>query len=537
MSDLPPSTPAPGAGEPADVGAPLESQLPRGRRTAVIAAVSVAVLAVLGGGAAAAAFLLSGGGTQPDEVLPAATLAEISVDLDPSALQKIEALKTLRKFPGLKQQLDLGSGDDVRKWIFDEAVKDTGCRNVDFDQDVAPWLGDRAALAAVDLAGTEPAPAMALQVSDEAKAKAGIHQLVDCGHPGDDFGYAFAQGYVVISDSTAHARTIVSAGEQTPLAADPGYTRWDGAVGDRGVVNFYVGKNTADWMTRNLGQLSGGQLSGGQVTGSQLGAFTKRFQHFQGLSGTVRFSDGGVEVAAAGGGMTGTTGGADVSGAVDRLPGDTAVALAYAVPHDCARQLIDEMAQLSGEDAGQLVAQAETMTGLDLPGDLQTLLGTGVTLSLGGTPPELSTVTSPADVPFGATITGDTDRIEGVIHKIEERQGFSLDRLGIVEKARDGRVALASSAAYADEVLGNGDLGRSSAFRQVVPEAGKASSLAYVDFDSRWVGALEQLAGETGAPAADLAKVKANLAPLKAFGASTWQVGGTSHVLVKLTTD
>jgi hypothetical protein len=246
MSDLPPSTPALGAGGRADVGTPLESPPAKGRRAAVVAVVSVVVLAVLGGGAAAAAFLLGGGGTQPEEVLPSATLAEVSVDLDPSASQKIEALETLRKFPGLKQQLDLGSGDDVRKWLFDEAVKDTGCRHLDFDRDVAPWLGNRAALAAVDLAGKEPVPAVALQVSDEAKAKAGVQQLVDCGNPGEDVGYAFAHGYVVISDSTDHARTIVSAGEQTPLSEDPGFTRWDAAVGDRGVVNFYVGKNTAD---------------------------------------------------------------------------------------------------------------------------------------------------------------------------------------------------------------------------------------------------------------------------------------------------
>jgi hypothetical protein len=532
MSDLPPSTPAPAAGEPADVGVPLDAPRAKGRRTAVVAAVSVAVLAVLGGGAAAAAFLLSGGGTQPEEVLPASTLAELSVDLDPSASQKIEALKTLRKFPGLKDDLDLGSGDDVRKWIFDESVKDTGCRSLDFAKDVEPWLGDRAAVAAVDLAGKEPAPAVALQVSDQAKAKAGIQQLVECGKPGDDFGYAFAQGYVVLSDSPAHARTIATAGQQSPLADDAGFTRWDGAVGDRGVINFYVAKRTGDWLTRNLGE-----LSGGQVTGGQLGALSKRFKDFQGLSGTVRFSDGGVEVAAAGAGMSGTTGTADVSDAVDRLPDGTAAALAFAVPHDYARQLVDQMSQLSGEGADQLLGQAETMTGLDLPGDLQTLLGTGVTLSLGGTPPELSTVSSPADVPFGATITGDTDRIEGVLHKIEERQGFSLDRLGIAEKAGAGRVALASSPAYADELLGDGGLGRSSAFRQVVPEAGKASAVVYVDFDSRWVGALEQLAGQTGAPPADLAKVRANLAPLKAFGASTWRDGDTSHVLVKLTTD
>ena len=531
MSEQPP-VPAPGAGEPADTATPLPADRRRGRRTAAIAAVSVAVVAVLGGGAAAAAFLLGGGGTQPEEVLPASTMAEISVDLDPSAAQKIEALKTLRKFPGLKDQLDLGSGDDLRQWIFDQAVKDTGYADVNFDQDVKPWLGNRAAVAAVDLAGKTPAPAVALQVSDEAKAKAGIQQLVDCGRPGDDFGYAFAQDYVVISDSTDHARTIVSAGEQTPLAQDAGFTRWDDALGDRGVVNFFVGTSAADWFTRNIGELSGGAVTQGQGD-----AFTKQVENFEGLSGTVRFSDGGVEVAAAGGGMTGTTAPGTVSDAVDRLPGDTAVALALAVPSDYAQKMVDQMAKLSGGDADQMLAQAETMTGLDLPGDLQTLLGNGLTVSLGGNPPELRTVTSPADIPVGATISGDQDKIEAVIHKVEERQGVALDQLGVTEKARDGRVALASSPAYADELLGDGDLGRSSTFRGVVPEADRATSVMYLDFDSKWVDALERLAGETGAPSDGLAKAKANLAPLKAFGASTWQDGDTSHVLVKLTTD
>lgn len=516
----------------ADIGTPLTTPRPKGRRTAVIAAVSVAVVAVLGGGAAAAAYLLGGGGTQPEEVLPSSTLAEISVDLDPSASQKIKALETLRKFPALKDQLDLGAGDDLRKWIFDEAVKDTDCRPLDFDQDVKPWLGNRAALAAVDLSGKTPAPAVALQVSDEDAARAGIQKLVDCGHPGDDFGYAFAQDYVVISDSPEHARTIVSAGEQGSLAADSGFTRWDSAVGDRGVVNFYVGRSAADWLGRNLGELSNGALADGQLAG-----YGKQLRDFEGLSGTVRFADGGVEVAAAGGGLKGTTGTADVGDAVDRLPGDTAVAFAFAVPPDYAKTMVDQLSGLSGEDTDQMLAQAETLTGIDLPEDLQTLLGTGVTLSLGGTPPDLSTVSSPADVPFGATVTGDTDKIEGVIRKLEERQGITLDQLGIAEKSGDGRVAIASSEGYADELLGHGDLGASSSFRDVVPEADKASSVMYVDFDSRWVGALEQLAGQTGAPAADLAKVKANLAPLKAFGASAWQDGDTSHVLVKLTTN
>jgi hypothetical protein len=98
-------------------------------------------------------------------------------------------------------------------------------------------------------------------------------------------------------------------------------------------------------------------------------------------------------------------------------------------------------------------------------------------------------------------------------------------------------VALASSPAYADRLLGAGGLAGSATFREVVPQAGRASAIGYVDFDSGWPDALEKLAAQTGAPAGDLARVRANLAPLKALGASTWQDGSTSHVQVLVTTD
>ena len=530
MSELPPSTPAPG--EPVDLAAPLGSTPRRGRRTAVIAAVSVGAVAVLGGGAAAAALLLGGHGPQPEEVLPASTLAEVSVDTDPSATQKLAAYETLRKFPVLRKDLGVDSGQDLRRTIFQLAVKGTGCRHVDFDKDVAPWLGSRAAVAAVDLQGRTPAPAVVVQVSDQGRARAGIDRLVGCGHPGKDFGYAFADGYVVLSDSTDHARTIVAAGQQSPLSADAGYTRWAGEVGDRGVVNFYVARKAGDWLVHHARDLTGGGLAGARTD-----ALARQARTFQGLAGTVRFSGGGLEVAAVSGAVEGAAGGGTVAGAIGRLPADTAAAFGVAVPPDYARTLVDSLSNLSGESAGQLVAQAETMTGLRLPGDLQTLLGRSITVSLGGNPPDLRSVSGPADVPFGVTVTGDTARIEGILQRVAERQGVSLAQLGVVERSGGGRVALASSPAYADRLLGAGGLAGSATFRDVVPEAGRASAVGYVDFDSGWVDAIEKLAGQTGAPAGELAEVRANLAPLKALGASTWQDGSTSHVLVKVTTD
>ena len=75
------------------------SQPPRRSRgvIAVIASV-VAVVLVAGGGYAAWQFF-AGGGPRPAEVLPASTFGLVTLDLDPSGGQKVEAIKTLRKFP------------------------------------------------------------------------------------------------------------------------------------------------------------------------------------------------------------------------------------------------------------------------------------------------------------------------------------------------------------------------------------------------------------------------------------------------------
>ena len=144
---------------------------PRGRRTGLVVGGVVAAL-VLGGGAVFAAQKLSGGGAQPADVLPSDAYAYLRLDIDPSAGQKIAAVRFLGKLPQVKDTLETG---DPRKKLWELASKDastTASAKFDYDADIAPWLGDRVG-AALRPGGTEDTPnvAVALQVTDEAAAK------------------------------------------------------------------------------------------------------------------------------------------------------------------------------------------------------------------------------------------------------------------------------------------------------------------------------------------------------------------------------
>ena len=158
-----------------------------GRRTALIAGGIVGGVALVGGVAWAATWYFSSG---PDaaEALPDSTIGYASINLDPSGDQKIEALKTLNKFPGFKDELKLDANDDIRKDLFEEIQKDGTCADVDYDDDIEPWLGDRMAVAAVDLGEDEPTAVFVVQVSDKDKAEDGLDKLQTCdsGDSGDE---------------------------------------------------------------------------------------------------------------------------------------------------------------------------------------------------------------------------------------------------------------------------------------------------------------------------------------------------------------
>jgi hypothetical protein len=499
------------------------------RRVTVIAAVAAVVVAVLGGGAFAAYSFLDGGGAQPADVLPASTVAIVSVDLDPSASQKIAAIKAIRKFPALRKSLGLEADDDLREFVFDKITKAGHCDALDFDKDVKPWVGKRAALAAVDLGEKNPVPAIALQISDPSAARKGFDALVKCTDP-KEFAYVVGDDYLIASDSAAHASAIRDKGTKGSLADDATYQRWTDEAGDRGVLNFYVAPRASDYLGHLVDDMGPNVLGLGTdpSSGGPLDSAKNALDGFKGLGGTVRFADGGMELAFAGSGIQQMKSFATVGPEVGDLPADTAIALGFGVDKDFAQRMLDQM--VNGEDP---LTEIEHDTGLDLPDDLQTLLGRGVTFSLGGdAPASLDDIDSVADVPAGIVLHGDAEGIKRVIGKVEDKLGMHLADVPIVVKDSGDRVALATTGSYADELLSAGKLGSDEGFRRAVPDAERATGILYVDFNSTWRDSLIGLA--TGD---EKDQAEANTAPLGSLGLSTWQDGDVSHALIKLATD
>jgi hypothetical protein len=522
----------------------------RSRRTAVFAGVAVAAVAVLGSGAYAAYSFVNGGGPQPADVLPDSTVAVVSIDLDPSAGQKIAAIKSIRKFPTLKKVLGLKADDDLRKYVFDKVTEASDCAGLDFDSDVEPWLGKRAAFAGVDLGGSSPAPVIALQISDPEKAKAGFDAIVRCTDP-EDFAFVVGDDYLIASDTADHARTILTKGADDPLADDAAYRKWTGEVGDAGVLNFYVSKRAAGYAENLLDDFGSGfadSLTGEGSSDSLGGSFDDEdfgsgapdplasargvLDDFEGLGGTVRFAGGGMELSIAGGGVDQLSGLASVGKAFGELPGDTAAAIGFGVSDDYADTVVEKL----GPD-DDMVAQAEKETGLDFPDDLQTLLGKAVVLSLGGDAPDsLDAVQGIEDVPAGLVIHGDADRIKDLIATAEDHLGVHLTDVPVVLDSSNDKVAIATSEDYARELLKSGSLRSTRSYRDAVPDADRAGGILYLDFDSKWRQLVVDAVTEDEGRATG-AELDANLAPLRSLGVSSWQDGGVSHALVKLATD
>jgi hypothetical protein len=509
---------------------------------AVVASV-LAVVLIAGGGFAAWQFLASSG-QRPAEVLPDSTFALLTVDLDPSGGQKVEAIKTLRKFPSWNKRTGLSPDSDVAEAIFEEALEDGPCKALDYQDDIKPWLGSRAGVGGVLLDG-KPAPVLALQVKDSELAKTGFAALVKCSQAdSEESGWTVTDDYVVLSDSTEHAEAIVSAGEKAPLADSPDFQKWTEEAGGAGIVNAYVGRKSvgvlSDLAGSDLDALAGGsvlpspQESGPEETGPgepSEGELAEALKDFQGGAAVLQFADNGIELSFASGGAT-MEKDRTVGKHVAALPEDTAAVMALAVPEK-ALEALEGRPGATGETPFSLADIFGDDTGLDLPEDLVTLLGTSLSVSLGGDAPEdLAQVSDPADVPLGVLIHGDEAEIEAVIAKAEARAGVKLSDLPATVSSSDGKVAIATSPGYADALRGDGSLGDSQSFKDVVSHADEAQGVMYVSLQNGWIDALNDLAADEKDP--DLVEALENLGALQAMGASGWNEGDVGHGLLRL---
>lgn len=476
-----------------------------GRRTPWIVGGAVAAVALLGGGAWAAWSFFSTG-PQPAEALPASTVAYASVDLDPSGGQKIEALRTLRKFPAFREDIGLGTDDDVRKWLFEKAQDSGTCPDLDYGDDVEPWLGDRMAVAAVDTGEDTPAPVLVLQVSDEDAAGAALAKIRDCG--GEDLAWSMSDGWALLGETQDVVDEVAADAGDTPLSDDADFQHWTDEAGGDGIASFYV--------SPDAGGLLADQLDGAvtdELGGEMSGQVDDRLRDFGGMAATVRFSDGALELEVAAdpgdaeSAMDGSTAGDDV---VATLPEDTAAAVGFGLTKGWLGDLVD----------ADLMKQLEEESGLDLPDDVETLLGSSAALAVSGDmdPEAVLQSSDGSDVPVGLKVKGDADAISDVVDKMGGPFEVDVD---------EDMVAIGPDAGYRDELLQGGDLGDTDAFRHAVPDAGDAAALLFVDFDAgSWLDKL----------AADDQDVADNLAPLEAAGLSVAASDGTMHAVLRITT-
>ena len=531
---------------------PLPSPRRHRRRTPLLAVSALAVIGVVAAGGWAAMSLLSDG-TQPSAAVPASALGYLSVDLDPTASQKLEALRIIDKFPALDEELGLDATDDLRRWVFDRLQGESVCENLDYDGDIAPWIGDRLALAAVPAgrAGEGPVPLLALQVTDPDAAAKGITALAECGEVGEDFGFALADGYALISDSEAHARSLAAAAAESSLADDAEFQKWTAKAGDPGIVTMYAAPGALAHLTDLQGDLAQGWLGSAAGDDPAMGETLAEMERMNGVLGSmydgvgamaavVRFEGGAVEAQFASAPMPPELSWAVGAGPshVSELPAGTAAAVSVGIPEGWLDGYLELLGGMAGEampPTDELMTELEAQTGLELPEDVETLLGDSVSLAVDGDLDLEAAERDPAQVRAGLRVSGDPAEITRVLDKLRAAVGPAAEML-VVEQG-DGVVAMGLNADYVRALAEQGTLGGDVTFGDVVPDAERSTSAVYVNFDtvSRWV---ERGMRGNGATGTGDQEVLDNLAPLAAVGASSWtEDDGSLAGLFRLTTD
>jgi len=503
------------------------------RRTAVLAATGVAVAAVVGVGGWGLAQFLSGGDSAAS-ALPAGTAAYLTMDLDPSGVQKIEALRTLRSFPGIKKHLDLGVRDDIRRYVVDKIAED--CKGLDYDKDVKPWIGSKLAVAAVPMEG-KAVQVVALEDSDEDAGRATVAKLNACDDAtgsSKPAGVAYVNGFLLVSDTQAHADAVAKQTAKGTLADDAAFQTWMDRAGDSGVITAYASKAAPD-LVKDL--VDDSALSRTPGLSSQKGMLDKAFgayKNFQGAAMVVRFGSGSVETEVVAKGVDQAVTPTAAPSVAD-LPATTALAMSVGLQEGWLKNYLAQMNDVmgGGTSLDDALKQGEAATGLQLPEDIETMLGKGVTISVDGNVDmkSLASAPDPSKLPVAIRVTGDPATVTPVVEKLKKLAGPDAGMVAV--QSGDGVVLVGVDPAYLETLSAKGGLGSTRAFQEAVPHASGAAGVFFVNFDAGdWAAKLGDLISDNNPD------VRANLEPLQALGMSSWlDKDQVAHVQLKLTTN
>jgi len=454
-------------------------------------------LLVLGlvGGVTYGVGALSGGGSQPEGALPGGAFAFAKVDLDPSAGQKLDAFRFLRQFPALEDRL---GGDDLRKIVFEQVAEGAGWDRVDFDSEIAPWMGQRVAVAAYPgrAAGdgpAEPEVVVALAVTDVDGARAGLAKLAaaearDTGETGDPgrLGFVVDGDYALLAESQQVADRAARDAAGSTLDQDADFSADLAEAGD-GVLTAWL--DTAA-MTKSLGAASMGMGMGMGMLGGAPGVIdgvTGRSTYVARFDGPDVFEVTGIVREA------GTAGWASrpVRG-LGELPTSSVLALGVADGDElvtrtfaAVRDAWASMPQGAGAPSfDEMVTEAERGLGVELPEDAAALLGDNLVGALDGS--------GSNQVEVGVRVsTPEIARAERVLDAVAKASG---DDVPLVRRRVGEELVVASTPEQAERLSGSGSLGERPGFAKALPDLDSAHLAVWVDLQ----GVVDALFGGWG---------------------------------------
>lgn len=461
----------------------------RGNKGLVMVGAGVGAALLIGGGAWAAVNFLGGGGDRPDSVMPDSVAMYAQVDLDPSAGQKVAAVRFFQGLdPEVKERLDAG---EWREYVWEKITEEGGNpAGLDYKEDIEPWLGDRVGFGAMPGAqGEEAYPVVALQVKDGQKALDTMDRLKAAaeeeGEP-VEMDYYVADDYLVMT-SAGNTDAVKAAADQGALSDLDTYSSDMDDLGEPGIAAFW-------YDAERLAEMSGELSETAATEASELGAPGTVATLGEGLTeeqkelltgraaGTIRLNADSIEVFGIGRGVEGfvmpTEG--DTARVVNDLPGDTVAALSLENGDEWIQTIWDTVARLDPESIESATSEAQA-NGFALPDDLKTVLGESMSLSVGPGMVEAVNTMSQTEtglpaLPIAYRVQTDATAFNTLL------TDAGMPPTMLAQRTDEGVLTLGLHQPYVDGVAAAGDrLGDNAAFKAAVADSDKASSIFYVD--------------------------------------------------------
>jgi len=455
----------------------------------ILVIIGLVAAVAIGGGALAVRAMTGGSGDQPSSAMPSTVAAYAQVDIDPSVGQKVAALQF---FDGLDteelEEMRDGKGREALfEWISEEDNRALGDMN--YEEDVEPWLGDRAGVGVLPGATTEDLSAVvAVQVTDEAAASSFLERLMASEEGSEEVDYFFRGDYVIFSE-TSDLEGIKIALDAGTLADSAEFSDDMAAIGDQGIVSMWANLPAFQELSNSVSEELG-------ATMSELSADTPFMDgeaELEGrMAGTVRFDKDAIELYAAAFDAGGEKiEGGDSAQLISSLPGDTTTAFSF----EHGDQYVDQIWTTLNEAYPDEVTEAQQMAaeeGFALPDDVKTMLGSSAVFSTGA---DLATIddmlsdeTGTAELPsIGYQANTDSAAAVALVDKIMALVGdeeLAAEGIDPPYGAEDETFIITSNQSYYDALVKGGELGSMRDFTVAVPNADDADAAGYINLNA-----------------------------------------------------